>query len=119
MTSSNLPNTYDGLYRAALSQGLSVEQARRIVRTVAFDVDFRKVIKPDGCFNKESRCKEWGLAQSGPTSPEGAHWQPWKVASPLKKQRFNLSTGVCMEDERFNVKSFKARVVKGAVEVSA
>ena len=47
VTSSNLPNTYDGLYRAALSQGLSVEQARRIVRTVAFDVDFRKVIKPD------------------------------------------------------------------------
>ncbi|MEZ8966470.1 nitrite reductase small subunit [Vibrio breoganii] len=41
------------------------------------------------------------------------------VASPLKKQRFNLSTGACMEDERFNVKSFKARVLKGAVEVSA
>ena len=47
VTTANLPNTYDGLYRAALSQGLSVPQARRIVRTVAFDVDFRKVIKPD------------------------------------------------------------------------
>ncbi len=47
VTSSNLPNVYDGLYRAAMSQGLSVKQARRIVRTVAFDVDFRKVIKPD------------------------------------------------------------------------
>ena len=47
VTTANLPNTYDGLYRAALSQGLSVAQARRIVRTVAFDVDFRKVIKPD------------------------------------------------------------------------
>ena len=47
VTTANLPNTYDGLYRAALSQGLSVGQARRIVRTVAFDVDFRKVIKPD------------------------------------------------------------------------
>ncbi|MEP2686962.1 MAG: M23 family metallopeptidase [Qipengyuania citrea] len=47
VTTANLPNTYDGLYRAALSQGMSVSQARRIVRTVAFDVDFRKVIKPD------------------------------------------------------------------------
>ncbi|GMQ46396.1 nitrite reductase small subunit NirD [Vibrio sp. 10N] len=41
------------------------------------------------------------------------------VASPLKKQRFNLTTGACMEDERFNVKAFKARVTKGAVEISA
>ncbi|USD67611.1 nitrite reductase small subunit NirD [Vibrio sp. SCSIO 43136] len=40
------------------------------------------------------------------------------VASPLKKQRFNLSTGVCMEDEQFNVKAFKARVVKGSVELA-
>jgi len=41
------------------------------------------------------------------------------VASPLKKQRFNLATGLCMEDERMSVKSYKARVVKGAVEVAA
>lgn len=41
------------------------------------------------------------------------------VASPLKKQRFNLVTGVCMEHEQFNVKAYKARVVKGAVEVAA
>ncbi len=47
VSSKNLPNVYDGLYRAALSQNLSVEQARRIVRTVAFDVDFRTRIKPD------------------------------------------------------------------------
>lgn len=44
--------------------------------------------------------------------------QLW-VASPLKKQRFNLKTGVCMEDEQFNVKAYKARVTKGAVEVAA
>ncbi|GAD79829.1 nitrite reductase small subunit NirD [Vibrio ezurae] len=47
------------------------------------------------------------------------HKQELWVASPLKKQRFNLSTGVCMEDERFNVRTFKARVVKGLVEISA
>ena len=41
------------------------------------------------------------------------------VASPLKKQRFNLTTGACMEEERFSVKAYKARVTKGAVEISA
>jgi nitrite reductase (NADH) small subunit len=41
------------------------------------------------------------------------------VASPLKKQRFNLATGACMEDERFSVKAYKARVTKGVVEISA
>ncbi len=43
---AKLPNIYDGLYRAALSQGLTTDHARRIVRTVAFDVDFRTKIKP-------------------------------------------------------------------------
>ncbi|WP_282177638.1 nitrite reductase small subunit NirD [Vibrio nereis] len=41
------------------------------------------------------------------------------VASPLKKQRFNLTTGVCMEDDQFSVRAYKARVVKGAVEIAA
>ncbi|MDV7105843.1 nitrite reductase small subunit NirD [Vibrio sp. TH_r3] len=40
------------------------------------------------------------------------------VASPLKKQRFNLKTGACMEDERFNIKAYKARVATGIVEIS-
>ncbi|MGD8171230.1 nitrite reductase small subunit NirD [Vibrio sp. TRT 21S02] len=40
------------------------------------------------------------------------------VASPLKKQRFNLKTGVCMEDESFSVKMFKTKVTKGVVEIS-
>ncbi|MCM5507076.1 MULTISPECIES: nitrite reductase small subunit NirD [unclassified Vibrio] len=47
------------------------------------------------------------------------HKQELWVASPLKKQRFNLSTGVCMEDENFSVKAYKTRVIKGQVEVSA
>ncbi|MEL6785547.1 MAG: M23 family metallopeptidase, partial [Pseudomonadota bacterium] len=41
-----LPNAYDGIYRAALSQGLNAKQARRIIRAVAFDVDFKSKIKP-------------------------------------------------------------------------
>ena len=42
--------------------------------------------------------------------------QLW-VASPLKKQRFRLSDGLCMEDERFSVKSYAVRVVNGMVEI--
>lgn len=44
--------------------------------------------------------------------------QLW-VASPLKKQRFNLVTGVCMEDATMSVKSYQTRVIKGKVEVAA
>ncbi len=44
---SNLPSIYDGIYRAALSQGLNPAQSKRIIRTVAFDVDFRTKSKPD------------------------------------------------------------------------
>jgi nitrite reductase (NADH) small subunit len=40
------------------------------------------------------------------------------VASPLKKQRFQLKSGLCMEDERFSVRAFPTRVVAGKVEVS-
>ena len=43
---ANLPTAYDGIYRAALSQGLNKSHARRIVRSVAFDVDFRSTISP-------------------------------------------------------------------------
>lgn len=41
------------------------------------------------------------------------------VASPLKKQRFNLTTGRCLEDERFSVHAYSARVVEGMVEIAA
>jgi len=44
--------------------------------------------------------------------------QLW-VASPLKKQRFNLATGVCLENEEFNVKSYKLRIIDGTVEIAA
>jgi nitrite reductase (NADH) small subunit len=41
------------------------------------------------------------------------------VASPLKKQRFNLATGACMENEQFSVTAYQSRVVNGTVEVAA
>jgi nitrite reductase (NADH) small subunit len=41
------------------------------------------------------------------------------VASPLKKQRFNLATGECMEDERYRIQAYNTRVVDGTVEISA
>lgn len=41
------------------------------------------------------------------------------VASPLKKQRFNLQTGLCMEDERFSVKAYPVRVKNHQVELAS
>ena len=42
--------------------------------------------------------------------------QLW-VASPLKKQCFNLRDGSCMEDAQVSVEAYQARVVDGFVEV--
>lgn len=41
------------------------------------------------------------------------------VASPLKKQRFRLRDGLCMEDENRSVTHFEARVKDGQVQVKA
>lgn len=41
------------------------------------------------------------------------------VASPLKKQRFNLETGVCMENEAMNVATYEIRVNGSQIEVKA
>lgn len=39
------------------------------------------------------------------------------VASPLKKQRFRLSDGLCMEDESHSVAHYDARVKDGIVQL--
>lgn len=41
------------------------------------------------------------------------------VASPLKKQRFRLRDGLCMEDETRSVAHFEARVRDGQVQIKA
>ena len=40
------------------------------------------------------------------------------VASPLKKQRFRLTDGVCYEDQEMSVPSYKVRVIDNNVEVN-
>ncbi len=47
------------------------------------------------------------------------HQQALWVASPLKKQRFRLSDGVCLEDEARSVASYPVRVSDGKVEICA
>ncbi len=47
------------------------------------------------------------------------HQQALWVASPLKKQRFRLSDGVCLEDETRSVASYPVRVSDGKVEICA
>lgn len=44
------------------------------------------------------------------------HGEIW-VASPLKKQRFNLNTGQCLEDERFNIRAYEVRVKEDNVQL--
>lgn len=39
------------------------------------------------------------------------------VASPLKKQRFNLADGRCLENSAMSVPAYRTRVSKGMVEV--
>ena len=39
------------------------------------------------------------------------------VASPLKKQRFRLRDGLCMEDESHSVAHYEARVKDGVVQL--
>lgn len=47
------------------------------------------------------------------------HQQALWVASPLKKQRFRLSDGFCLEDEARSVASYPVRVSDGKVEICA
>ncbi|MCW6034003.1 nitrite reductase small subunit NirD [Pantoea sp. JK] len=47
------------------------------------------------------------------------HQQALWVASPLKKQRFRLSDGLCLEDEARSVVSYPVRVSDGKVEICA
>jgi nitrite reductase (NADH) small subunit len=42
--------------------------------------------------------------------------QLW-VASPLKKQRFNLLDGSCLDNSEVSIEAYKARVKDGQVEV--
>ncbi|PKH23865.1 nitrite reductase small subunit [Enterobacterales bacterium CwR94] len=46
------------------------------------------------------------------------HQQALWVASPLKKQRFRLSDGLCMEDEAHSVAAYPVRVTAGMIEVN-
>lgn len=46
------------------------------------------------------------------------HQQSLWVASPLKKQRFRLQDGLCLEDESQSVASYPARVREGLVEIA-
>ena len=41
------------------------------------------------------------------------------VASPVFKQRFDLRTGVCIDDPDVRIATFPARVVEGRVQVDA
>ena len=39
------------------------------------------------------------------------------VASPLKKQRFRLKDGLCLEDSGYSIKSYPVRAEQGSVQI--
>jgi len=45
--SARLPTVYDAIYRAALSEGLDMQMATRLIRIFAFDVDYNSTITPN------------------------------------------------------------------------
>ena len=47
----------------------------------------------------------------------GAAGPRWYVASPLHKQRFDLVTGECLDDERVSVDTWPVAVREGTVHV--
>ncbi len=46
IAASKLPSIYDGIYRAALNEGLTPELAGSLIKIMAFDVDFRSRVSP-------------------------------------------------------------------------
>lgn len=57
---------------------------------------------------------ESSVLSRGPIAEhQGELW----VASPLKKQRFRLRDGLCMEDESHSVTYYEARVKDGQVQL--
>ncbi|MEH6597383.1 MAG: nitrite reductase small subunit NirD [Colwellia polaris] len=39
------------------------------------------------------------------------------VASPLLKQRFMLSSGVCLDDDAYTIKTYETRITDGELEI--
>lgn len=48
----------------------------------------------------------------------GSEGDVLKVASPMYKHRFDLQTGVCLDDPTVSVASYPVRVVSGRVEIT-
>ncbi|QLF68530.1 M23 family metallopeptidase [Peteryoungia desertarenae] len=46
LASRDLPRAYDGLFRAALSYGMTVDMTRQIIRLLASNVDFQAQLRP-------------------------------------------------------------------------
>lgn len=45
------------------------------------------------------------------------HQEQLWVASPLKKQRFNLIDGLCLENQDVSVATYKTRIKEGEIEI--
>ena len=64
---ASMPTVYDGLMRAALSQGLTEAQGRKVVRLMAADLDFRAKVGPDDHLEVFYEVAEGNDAKGGDT----------------------------------------------------
>lgn len=63
--SNNLPKVYDGLYRAALSYGMTLDLASTVIRTVAPTVDLQAPLRPSDSLEAFFSSQEDGRAEEG------------------------------------------------------
>tara|TARA_R110002126_G_C10490289_1_gene503638 strand:+ start:874 stop:2814 length:1941 start_codon:yes stop_codon:yes gene_type:complete len=63
-TGRDLPRIYDGIYKAALSYGMSTEMTEKVIRMLASNVDFQARLKPtdslEAIFSVDEETKEAG-----------------------------------------------------------
>tara|TARA_R110000751_G_scaffold272764_4_gene373164 strand:- start:10259 stop:12199 length:1941 start_codon:yes stop_codon:yes gene_type:complete len=63
-TGRELPRIYDGIYKAALSYGMSTEMTEKVIRMLASNVDFQARLKPtdslEAIFSVDEETKEAG-----------------------------------------------------------
>lgn len=97
-----LDNVYPATGVCALIEGKQIAIFRPSDEAQIFALDN---MDPFACANVLSR----GII----CEHQGKLW----VASPLKKQRFNLEDGSCLEDAEVSISAYKTRVKDGHIEV--
>ena len=99
-----LNDIFPGTGVCALIEGRQIALFRPSAAAEVFAIDNRDPFFAANVLSRGILCEH-----------DGELW----VASPLKKQRFRLSDGLCMEDASHSIARFDARVKDGHVQLKA